>query len=149
VARKLFNSASIVGVCITRGGPPVTNPSPQALPWAGVDQGDGTAAILVSGSTSGGGGGTSAQTAIVPAQFTVSAMAAAIQISAATPASTRFMVWVTNTGGGQMWIGPSGVTNATGYPVFSGNTVQVPLGSPVPLYAYSVAGTTAATMEFQ
>jgi hypothetical protein len=147
---KPFNFSGTVGVCITRGGPPIVVGVPEALPWAGVDQGDGTAAVLVqttSGSSS--SGGTSAQKGIPTAQYTVSAMAAAVQISQASPLSSRFSITVTNTGGNPIWVGPAGVTAGTGFPIFSGNTAAFPIGSPVPLYAYSTAGSTVATMEFQ
>ena len=148
---KPFNFNSTVGVAITRGGPPLQVGVPEALPFAGVDQGDGTAALLVSGATGGSSSstGNSAQKSAPTAQYTISAMAAAVQISQAVPLSTRFAVWVVNTGANPIWVGPSGVTNTTGFPVYSGSTAQFPIGSPVPLYAYSTAGSSVATMEFQ
>ena len=103
---KPFNFSGTVGVCITRGGPPITVGVPEALPWAGVDQGDGTAAVLVSLSGGGGGSstGSSAQTGIPTAQYTVSAMSAAVQITQASPAVTRFRVMVKNTGSNPIWV---------------------------------------------
>jgi len=149
---KPFNFSGTVGVCITRGGPTIVVGVPEALPFAGVDQGDGTAALLVQSTSGGGGGsggGSTAQTGIPTTQYTVTAMAAAVQVTQASPASTRFAVRITNIGNNTVWIGPAGVTDSSGTPIYSGTTILLSVGSPVPVYAYSPAGSTVATMEFQ
>jgi hypothetical protein len=143
---KPFNFSGTVGVCITRGGPPITVGIPEALPLAGVDQGDGTAALLVVTTSSASG---TAQTGTPINQYTVAAMAAAVQVTQATPASTRFSVWIKNIGNNTIWVGPAGVTAANGWPVYSGENEHFPVGSPVPIYAYSTSGSVVATMEFQ
>ncbi len=108
---------------------------------AGRDQGNGTAVILVAvvaGANSG----------IVTSQTTLTAAAPAVKITSATPAATRSSVQVTNSGANTLWVGPSGVTAATGIPIASGASMTFSLGPNVALYGFSTSGSTAAVMEF-
>ena len=148
MSRGKYNFASTVGVAITRGGPAAASSVPEALPLGGVDQGDGTAYLGVSGG--GGGNGNSTATAIYTQTVVISAGAAAVEITQLVPPTTRFAAFVQNTGGNPGYIGPAGVTDATGFLVNSGQSPPVlPLGPTCPLYAYSPNGTQFTVMEFE
>ena len=143
MARARYDQSSRPNVLVT----PTAN-GVEFLPVAGIDNGDGTASVSVSGGGGGGGGGSSAQTSITTLQTTIVSLAAAVQVSSASPVATRFLVNALVIGGGTVYFGPAGVNASTGYPVTAGNTFSAPLGSPVPLYAYSPTGSAVAIVEY-
>jgi hypothetical protein len=109
------------------------------LAIASVDQGDGTGALMTS---------TAAQTSISTSQTSLTGAASAVQITSATPAASRNLVQVTNSGAATLWVGPTGVTASTGIPIATGATMSFALGSGVPLFGFSTSGSTAAVAEF-
>ena len=141
----MANKASFPIAAITRGHPPRFTPAPDMLPLGGIDNGDGTCSLMVSGSGGGGGGGSTTASSITVQQLSVTTVG---QISAVFPAATRFLVKVLNTGGSVMYVGPSGVTASTGYPIFSGSSESFPLNSACTLDAISPNGTTCAVIEY-
>jgi hypothetical protein len=144
-SRNRFNAQTGPGVAITRGGSAIVSGSPEALPFGGVDNGDGTCSLMVSGGGGGGGGGgSSVASNIYTNQFAVGSMP--VSISNPSPVSTQFQIIVNNAGTQPMWVGGSGVTQTTGYPIYSGGSASFPIGNGAVLYAVSPNGTTAAVM---
>lgn len=59
----------------------------------------------------------------------------------ASPLANRKDVKIYNNGSKTVWIGPSGVTSANGFPVFAGSVLEMKLGSAVAIHAQATAGT--------
>ena len=152
MARKPYNTQSAPPILVTRGGPAYTPQVPEFLPWAGVDQGDGTAAALVS-TGSGGGGATNG---IVITTTPITAGADAVQITQSSPFPSRFEAIVQNTGGTILWVGDMFVTDQNGanpgWPIAPGQRDVFPIAQFVALFGYCSPGATstmATVMEFQ
>ncbi len=138
MARARYDQAPRPNVVVTQ-----TANGTEFFPLAGVENSDGsTASLMVAG------GGDSVSSAFVVNQFSIVGGASAVQISAISPVSTRFSVMVQNIGGYPVWVGSSGVTNATGWLITSGNSQSFPLGPNAALYVYnSTGGSTVSVME--
>lgn len=139
-------------LAVTRGGPQYTSNVTESLPIAGIDQGDGTAALLTVGNSGGGG----ASNGIVITTTQVLSGASPVQITQTNPMASRFEVLVKNTGGATLWIGGPYVTDSAGsypgYPMTSGESQMFPLSAVVPLFAYVSTGGVggiASAIEFQ
>jgi hypothetical protein len=146
--QKLFGDVRALIGGISRGlGVAVNSPSGAVLPFAVVDQGDGTGALLVSGGGS-GGGNTGVQLSLVTAQTPVGS--SATMVSPGSAIATQEGIQVVNYGSVVVFLGPAGVTTSTGYPLTAGNDVFFPVGSPVPVFAICAPGssTTVGTATF-
>lgn len=75
--------------------------------------------------------------AISAAAETVTTTSAAL---ITTPLANRKEVKIYNNGSKTVWVGPSGVTSANGFPIFSGSVLEVRLGSAVAIHAQATAG---------
>jgi hypothetical protein len=147
MGKKYADARAVIGA-ITRGGGSVSESLGAILPFAGVDQGDGTAALIVSGGGGGGGGGNSIATSIATAQVALNT-GTAVLISPSTPASTQFQITVKNSGSGTIYVGAAGVTAANGFPLFQGETEPFPVGPSAALYSIAgAAGGVASTATY-
>jgi hypothetical protein len=58
-----------------------------------------------------------------------------------TPLANRKEVKLYNNGSKTVWVGPSGVSTATGFPLFPGSVIEMKLGSAVAIHSVATAGT--------
>lgn len=86
-----------------------------------------------------------ANTDMAAAQQAVTGSAAAL---IASPLANRKYLFINNSGSKVIYIGKSGVTTATGFPIQPGNTLDARIGASVNVFAISASGTqTIPTLE--
>lgn len=85
-----------------------------------------------------------ANTAIQAQQVTVTTTATNLQ---ASPLSNRKYFLIQNNGNKPLYIGPSGVTTGTGFPIPAGSILDARIGAAVNVFAISSASQAASTLE--
>lgn len=79
-----------------------------------------------------------ANTALTTAAETINTTSSALITS---PLAARRFVWLYNNHNRTVYIGPSGVSAATGFPIFSGGLLEMRLGAAVAIHAETESGT--------